>query len=287
MLVFSTKSELRAWLTERPRRGRTLVPTMGALHRGHTSLFDLARAKRPDGDLIATIFVNPLQFGPSEDFSAYPRPHEADLALCRDHGVTAVFAPSGAEMYAADASITVAESQLSRDFCGASRQGHFDGVVTVVSKLFNLVEPEIAVFGEKDFQQLAIIRRLVRDLNFLIEIAAGPTAREKDGLALSSRNVYLSGAEREQAPIIRAALQSVAANITSGTFPDPASALASLKYTITTKPLAVIDYLGLVHAETLVPLTTFSSHPARLLAAVFFGRTRLIDNVAVLPLGSS
>lgn len=283
MLVLSTKSELRAWLKDRSRSGRAIVPTMGALHRGHTSLFDLSREHHPDGDLIATIFVNPLQFGPNEDFAAYPRPHEADLKLCEAHGVTAVFAPSNTEMYAPDASVTIAESRLSRDYCGASRVGHFSGVVTIVSKLFNLIEPEMAVFGEKDFQQLAIIRRLVRDLDFPIEIVGAPTVREIDGLALSSRNVYLTSAEREQAPIIQASLHSVAALIAAGTLPDPATALTHLESAITARPLAVIDYLSLVDSETLLPLNDFSTRPSRLLAAVFFGRTRLIDNLAVAP----
>lgn len=263
-----------------------MVPTMGALHRGHTSLFDTAKKRHPEGDLIATIFVNPLQFGPNEDFAAYPRPHEADLTLCEAHGVTAVFAPADREMYAADASITVVESQLSLGYCGASRAGHFNGVVTVVSKLFNLVEPEVAVFGEKDFQQLAIIRRLVRDLDFPIEIVGAPTVRETDGLALSSRNVYLTSAEREQAPIIQSSLQTVAARIAAGSLPDPATALAYLESSIKVSPLAVIDYLGLVDSETLLPLTEFTTRPARLLTAVFFGRTRLIDNLAVAPLSS-
>ncbi|MCL4146761.1 UNVERIFIED_CONTAM: hypothetical protein GTU68_009345 [Idotea baltica] len=154
---------------------------MGALHEGHCSLLDLARASRPDFDLIATIFVNPTQFGPNEDFDAYPRPMEADLEKCRTHGVDVVFAPVAPEMYATDASITIREASLSNQLCGASRPGHFDGVCTVVAKLFNLTQANAAVFGEKDFQQLAVIRRMVRDLNFPSRRSFRPTFGESDG----------------------------------------------------------------------------------------------------------
>ena len=188
MVLLRTKDELREWTTERTGRPRVLVPTMGALHAGHTSLMDLAIKRAGDGDVLATIFVNPTQFGPNEDFDAYPRQLQADLEKCRDHGVTSVFAPEADEMYFNDATISVHESRLSHRLCGASRPGHFDGVCTIVAKLFLLTQPTAAVFGEKDFQQLAVIRRMVRDLDFSVDVIGGPTVRESDGLAMSSRN---------------------------------------------------------------------------------------------------
>lgn len=279
MEVLSTKAELSDWLDSRKGVPRTLVPTMGALHHGHTSLFDLAGEQ--EGDVVATIFVNPTQFGPNEDFDDYPRQLEADLARCETHGVSAVFTPPPAEMYEPDPSISIHESKLSTRLCGASRPGHFDGVCTVVAKLFNLTRPDAAVFGEKDFQQLAVLRRLTRDLNFPIRIIPGPTVRESDGLAMSSRNAFLNEEERRQAPVIQRALSRVAGDIAGGKIASPEAALRSITEEIESESLSKIDYVEIVDSETLEPLSSFGEAEPRLLAAVFFGKTRLIDNVGL------
>lgn len=282
MKLLRTKADLNAWLTERHGIARVLVPTMGALHRGHTSLLDQARGEAgKDGDVIATIFVNPVQFGPNEDFDAYPRPLEADLEKCADHGVDAVFAPEVSEVYAADRSITVGENRLSTTLCGASRPGHFDGVCTVVAKLFNLTRPDAAIFGEKDFQQLAVIRRLVRDLDFPVRIVAGPTVREDDGLALSSRNLYLSTEQRAEAPTLARSLREVADAIASGEIGTPSEARQEFLDRFAAASLAHLDYFEIVDSTTLAPLESFAGHDPRLITAAYFGKTRLIDNVGV------
>jgi pantoate--beta-alanine ligase len=256
-------------------RRRVLVPTMGALHAGHISLVRLARESAGrDGEVVVTIFVNPLQFEPGSDFERYPRPEAADEAACRAEGVDLIFRPQPNELYCSDRSTFVEETSLSKRLCGASRPGHFRGVTTVVTKLFHLLAPDAAVFGEKDFQQLAIVRRMVRDLNFPIEILAGPTVREPDGLALSSRNQYLSAAERRQAPVIRAALLEAAVS------PEDSAerVLTLVRQKIESAPLARIDYAEIVGADDLQPRLTIA--PRTLLAvAIFFGRTRLIDNI--------
>lgn len=284
MVLLRTKQELREWTVERAGRPRVLVPTMGALHAGHTSLMDLAVKRAANGDVLATIFVNPTQFGPNEDFDAYPRQLKTDLELCRDHGVTAVFAPEAEEMYFNGTTISVHESLLSHRLCGASRPGHFDGVCTIVAKLFLLTQPTAAVFGEKDFQQLAVIRRMVRDLDFSVDVIGGPTVRESDGLAMSSRNAYLSDEERAAAPIIEKTLRKVAAGIASNRYRSPQTARTALAEGIASERLARIDYVDVVDASTLETLKTFEGAIPRLVAAVFFGETRLIDNVG-LPEG--
>lgn len=282
MKLFRTRADLRAWLNERKGVPRVLVPTMGALHRGHTSLFDQAKAEAGrEGDVIATIFVNPVQFGPNEDFNAYPRPLEADLEKCAAHGVDAVFAPEVGEVYAGDRSIMVTENRLSTTLCGASRPGHFDGVCTVVAKLFNLTQPDAAIFGEKDFQQLAVIRRLVRDLDFPVRILGGPTVREEDGLALSSRNTYLTPEQRAQAPGLICALREVAAKIAEGTITSPREARTHFHKRFADATLARLDYFEVVDSATLAPLDSLASTEPRLVAAAFFGKTRLIDNVGL------
>jgi pantoate--beta-alanine ligase len=262
---------------EIPRREtrRVLVPTMGALHAGHVSLVRLARQNAgSDGEVAVSIFVNPLQFEPGADFARYPRPESADEEICRAEGVDLVFLPAPNEMYADDRSTFVEEMSLSERLCGASRLGHFRGVCTVVAKLFHLLAPDAAVFGEKDFQQLAIVRRMVRDLNFPIEILAGPTVREADGLALSSRNQYLDDNERAQAPVIRAALLEAAGSAEKST----ANILPRVRRRIESATLARIDYAEIVGIDDLQPRLTIA--PRSLLAvAVFFGRTRLIDNI--------
>ena len=263
------------------RSGRrvVLVPTMGALHAGHLALVDRARrAAGRAGVVVVSIFVNPRQFGPKEDLSRYPRPLARDLAHCRARGVDAVFHPDRPEaMYAPDHSVEVNETRLSAGLCGRSRPGHFGGVCTVVAKLFHLVQPDAAVFGMKDYQQLAIVRRMVRDLDFPVRILAHPTEREPDGLARSSRNAYLSPQERAQAPTVRRALLAAAALV--GTGERRAAALReTMSAEITARaPLARVDYLEVVDAETLEPSDVLRS-PTLLAAAVFFGNTRLIDN---------
>ena len=250
-----------------------LVPTMGALHHGHESLIKNARKiAGKKGAVLVSIFVNPTQFGPKEDFQAYPRPLSKDLATCKRAGADAVFLPSAVEMYAAGASVTVSESRLSPTLCGRSRAGHFDGVCTIVAKLFLVAQPTHAVFGEKDWQQLAIIRRMARDLNFPVAIESFPTVREKDGLAASSRNAYLTTQERSLAPLIHSAMTK-ATNLKK-----PQAILKSCTEAIGKIPGARIDYVEAVDACTLDPLLN-RKNPGRLAAAVFLGKARLIDNI--------
>jgi pantoate--beta-alanine ligase len=263
-------------LCRKARRPVVLVPTMGALHAGHIALIRRARklAGRR-GLVVVSIFVNPLQFGPREDLSRYPRPLAADKRICKGNGVDLVFAPSAEEMYAPDFSTTMSETSLSRMLCGRSRPGHFQGVCTVVAKLFHIIAPDIAVFGLKDFQQFAIISRMVRDLNLPVKLAPVETVREPDGLALSSRNQYLSVAERAQAPVIRAALVAAKAG---------GSRAGVLRRAIVKKissaPLARIDYVEIVDAENLQPVARVRRNTL-VAAAVYFGRTRLIDNIRI------
>ena len=255
-----------------------LVPTMGALHAGHMALVRKARELAgPEGTVVVSIFVNPTQFGPNEDFSRYPRPIEEDIAKCREAGVDLVFNPSPEEMYAPDHSIWVDETALSGGLCGASRPGHFRGVCTVVSKLFHIVAPQIAVFGKKDFQQLAIIRRMVRDLHFQVEIVGVDTVREPDGLALSSRNRYLSAEERREALVLRRAL--LTAEAAGGSIP-PEQIRRQVADIISRSPLARIDYVEVVDADTLAEPGP-ESRALVVAVAVFFGKTRLIDNVEI------
>ena len=255
-----------------------LVPTMGALHKAHGELIRAAREHAgKDGEVAVSIFVNPLQFEPGSDYERYPRPEEQDEGFCRNAGVDLLFRPTPTEMYADDCPVFVEETTLSSTLEGKSRPGHFRGVCTVVAKLFNILSPDAAVFGEKDFQQLAIIRRMVRDLNFKIEIVAVPTIREGDGLACSSRNEYLNLEERKQAAVLRRALLAAAEKVKAGE--QSAKAIIDLaRQMIGEASLARIDYVDLVDAENLQPGEIV--RPKSLLAlAVFFGRTRLIDNI--------
>ncbi len=251
---------------------------MGALHEAHLELIRVAREHAgPDGEVAVSIFVNPLQFEPGSDYERYPRLEKADEDFCRDAGVDLLFRPTPAEMYADDRSVFVEEASLSKTLCGKSRPGHFRGVCTVVAKLLNILTPEVAVFGEKDFQQLAIIRRMVRDLNFKIDIVAIPTVREKDGLARSSRNQYLNTEERKQATVLRKALLK-GAEMTRGGETSTTRVVSAVREMISQAPLARIDYVELVDARNLQPIEVIS--PNSLLAlAVFFGKTRLIDNI--------
>ena len=254
---------------------RVLVPTMGALHKAHGELIRVARkTATEDGEVAISIFVNPLQFEPGSDYEHYPRPEKADENFCRDANVDLLFRPSVAEMYADDRSVFVEEFFLSNTLEGKSRPGHFRGVCTVVAKLFNSLAPEAAVFGEKDFQQLAIIRRMVRDLNFKVDIIAVPTVREEDGLACSSRNQYLNVEEREQARVLYKALRAAA----NAGEKSADKIIALVSNVISESPLAQIDYVEVVNAETLQPIHIIRSN-SLLVLAVFFGKTRLIDNI--------
>lgn len=259
---------------------RILVPTMGALHPGHLELIRIAReAAGSKGEVAVSIFVNPTQFAPGGDYEKYPRPEKEDEELCRKAGVDILFRPGPGEMYLSDASVAIEETSLSQTLCGKSRPGHFRGVCTVVAKLFHLLAPGAAVFGEKDFQQLAIIRRMVRDLNFPIEIIGAPTVRESDGLAYSSRNRYLRATEREQAPVLHAALAEGARLVRAGER-SVSVVLEAARKVIERAPLARIDYLEVVHSGTLQKIEIIEPN-SRMVIAVFFGQTRLIDNIGL------
>ncbi len=272
MKILTTIAEAQA---QPHAKRRVLVPTMGALHKAHGELIRVARkTATEDGEVAISIFVNPLQFEPGSDYEHYPRPEKADENFCRDADVDLLFRPSVAEMYADDRSVFVEEFFLSNTLEGKSRPGHFRGVCTVVAKLFNSLAPEAAVFGEKDFQQLAIIRRMVRDLNFKVDIIAVPTVREEDGLACSSRNQYLNVEEREQARVLYKALRAAA----NAGEKSADKIIALVSNVISKSPLAQIDYVEVVNAETLQPIHIIRSN-SLLVLAVFFGKTRLIDNI--------
>ena len=261
-----------------PRSNRlVVVPTMGALHKAHAELIRVARKHAGrDGEVAVSIFVNPLQFEPGSDYERYPRSEKADEEFCRKAGIDFLFRPSAAEMYADDRSVFVDESFLSNVLEGKSRPGHFRGVCTVVAKLFNILAADAAVFGEKDFQQLAIVRRMVRDLNFKVEIIGVPTVREEDGLACSSRNQYLNLEERKEAAVLYNALRAAV----NGGKKSAADVVAVARKVIAEAPLARIDYVELVSAETLRPIQMAGPNSV-LVLAVFFGKTRLIDNICL------
>jgi len=272
MRIIRTIAEAQA---QPQAKRRVLVPTMGALHKAHGEMVRVAREHAGhDGEVALSIFVNPLQFEPGSDYERYPRPEKTDEEFCRNAGVDFLFRPSVAEMYAEDRSVFVEELSLSSTLEGKSRPGHFRGVCTVVAKLFNILSADVALFGEKDFQQLVIVRRMVRDLNFKTSIIAVPTLREEDGLARSSRNQYLSLEERKQATVLHKALRA-AANAGNKSAREIVDLVSKV---IGEAPLARIDYVELVDTETLQQVETI--RPNSLLAlAVFFGKTRLIDNI--------
>ncbi|MCX2733734.1 pantoate--beta-alanine ligase [Saccharopolyspora sp. NFXS83] len=251
----------------------TLVPTMGALHEGHLELIRASR-KVPAAVTVVSIFVNPLQFGPGEDLDRYPRSFEADLELCRQEGVELVLAPEPADMYAPDRQVGLTAGDLGEQLEGASRPGHFDGMLTVVAKLIGIVRPDLALFGEKDYQQLVLIRRMARDLNFDSRIQGVPIVRQADGLALSSRNAYLSDEQRQAALGLSAAM---AAGVHAGSA-GPDAVLAASRAVLDSEPLVRVDYLELRDVE-LGPVP--ESGEARLLVAAKVGDTRLIDNALV------
>lgn len=268
---------------EQRKEGKKIgfVPTMGFLHEGHLTL--VRKATELSDFVVVSIFVNPIQFGPGEDFDKYPRNPDRDCRLLRELGVDVIFIPSENDMYSADYSVFVDETMLSKGLCGTHRRGHFRGVTTVVAKLFNIVQPHVAIFGEKDFQQARIIQRMVRDLNFPVEIVVAPTAREPDGLAMSSRNTYLSPAERRQATVLFKALCQ-ARQMSQDNPPDISTLRKLTEQTILQQydksnyiPVK-IEYIEIVHDQTLVPLEKIV-HPARMVIAVRIGNTRLIDNI--------
>lgn len=271
------------------REGRKIgfVPTMGYLHDGHMSLVRRARREvGPEGRVVVSIFVNPTQFGPKEDLSKYPRDLRRDTSMCREEGVDAIFVPADGEMYPPNEagngfSTWVIEEQLAQEMEGRSRPTHFRGVTTVVAKLFNIVLPDVAVFGAKDWQQAAIVRRMVRDLNFPLRFIVAPTHRERDGLAMSSRNKYLDASQRAQAIALSEAIGTARAAVEKSKRPLDAGKLrAQLKKQIETRPEARVDYIEFFHPETLQAQGRVA-RGMQMALAVFVGKTRLIDNGAL------
>jgi len=292
MRIAKTIAEVRSFIAElrEERRGTAsgnlvgFVPTMGYLHEGHASL--LRRSRQESGISVLSIFVNPIQFGPNEDLDRYPRSEEADLKLAEREGADVVFLPSVTEMYPEERKTTVTVTGVTERLCGASRPGHFDGVATVVSKLFNIVKPDQAFFGAKDAQQVAVLQKMVNDLNMDIEIIPCPIIREEDGLALSSRNVYLSEEQRREALVLSRSLRTAALRIENDAAVTPEQVIAEVTAAIRKSPLAEIDYVDLLTFPNLEPLDEQdgftelrASEGSIILAlAVKFGSTRLIDN---------
>lgn len=271
---------MTALTKEAKRSGKSVgfVPTMGALHAGHLSLVNAGRARTDI--LVTSIFVNPTQFGPKEDFSKYPRTFEEDSELLADAGVDYLFYPTVEEMYPKDASTWVTVEGISERLDGKSRPGHFRGVTTVVSKLFNIVAPDLAFFGQKDAAQVAVIRKMVRDLNFDTQIVVCPTVRERDGLALSSRNVYLNSDQRKEALVLYRSLMRVRLLADKGER-DAAALIAAAKQVIAEEPAVRLDYFEIVSNDTLEPVTDISKG-ALVAVAAYVGQTRLIDNLLLL-----
>jgi pantoate--beta-alanine ligase len=281
MILIRTIQEMRSAsrTTSKVSQRLGLVPTMGALHDGHLSLVRSAKAQC---DAVAvSIFVNPLQFGPGEDFAKYPRTFERDSELLQKEGVNFLFAPNAEEMYPAGAVTYVTVEGLSEKLCGRSRPGHFRGVTTVVSKLFHIVHPDVAFFGQKDAAQAAIIRRMVRDLNFPVEIAIGAIVREPDGLAMSSRNAYLNSEQRKVATVLHKALRKIQ-SLFDGGERGAAKLTAVGQQEFTNQPGVRLNYLEIVDPDTLEPVTNVSDRSLVAVAA-FFGQTRLIDNIVLEP----
>ncbi len=278
MLVLNSIADVRRWVNERRMRGQKIgfVPTMGYLHDGHLSL---ARAAGAENDaVIMSIFVNPLQFGPSEDFATYPKDLERDCALAESAGVDAIFTPPVSEMYPYYPQLTTVEvSRITTGLCGASRPGHFTGVTTVVMKLFNIVQADAAYFGQKDYQQVQVIKRMAADLNMPVQIKTVPIRREKDGLAMSSRNTYLSPDERRQALCLSQSLKLCEGLYEQGER-SSAQLQKAIEKRITMEPSAVIDYVEVCDQETLQTVEVIDK-PSVVVIAVKIGKTRLIDNI--------
>jgi len=254
-----------------------VVPTMGYLHEGHSAL--IREAKNRADVVVTTVFVNPTQFGPGEDFERYPRDLDHDVRIAKDAGTSIVFAPATDAMYQSHFSSFVLVEEITSVLEGKSRPGHFRGVATVVAKLFHITQPHVAVFGQKDAQQVIVIRRMIRDLNFAVDLVVVPTVREKDGLALSSRNTYLTPQQRHEAPVLHMALCEAQKNIASGCV-SCMKLVEAMKEMITKQSSGVIDYVSVADAETLEELTVLNGHMEILVSlAVRFGQTRLIDNI--------
>jgi pantoate--beta-alanine ligase len=281
MKVITTVKEMQRYVKHNYKRGRkiALVPTMGYFHDGHAILIGAAR-KLCDR-LVVSIFVNPLQFGRGEDFASYPRDMKNDLSIARQHRVNVVFAPSSDELYPVGYSTFVGEERLSKKLCGHFRPGHFRGVATVVAKLFNIVRPHTAVFGQKDAQQVAIIRKMVEDLNYPVHIVVIPTIREKSGLACSSRNKYLTAREKKEAAVLYASLQKAEELVKSGVR-DARRIIDAVKASIAHAPLVMVEYVEAVAPETLEPVKGIDTRTLIAVAARV-GKARLIDNILVEP----
>ncbi len=279
--IVRTVATLRAGIAIWRQEGQTiaLVPTMGALHDGHLAL--VQEGMRQADRVIVSIFVNPAQFGPGEDFGCYPRVEALDRSRLATIGTHLLFAPTGGGMYPEGFSTTVRVAGLSEGLCGAFRPVHFSGVATVVTKLLLQSLPDVALFGEKDYQQLQVIRRLVQDLDIPVRVVGVPTVREADGLALSSRNAYLSPAERSQAGALYQALRAAATAVAGGA--DPKAVADTTRTQVLAAGFDSVDYLEVCDADTLTPLAGPARRPARVLAAAWLGRTRLIDNMPVWP----
>ena len=277
MQVVQTIPELRAAVAQARAAGRTVgfVPTMGCLHAGHLAL--VARARQEATFTVVSIFVNPTQFGPNEDFSRYPRTFEADRDACATAGADLVFAPTPADFYAADASTWVEVEGISAGLCGEFRPGHFRGVATVVAMLFNAVQADVAVFGQKDLQQLAVIRRMVRDLHFPVRLIAHETVRESNGVAMSSRNRYLSPEDFQRATAIPAALAEARRLVAAGTT-DAGQVRAAVTARLAAEPALRLQYVELVDRETMAPVAQIAPGRCALAIACHLGNTRLIDN---------
>ena len=279
MRIFRQAQELQQFALETRRAGKSiaLVPPMGFLHAGHASLIDIARGSADV--VIVSIFVNPTQFGPGEDLDKYPRDFEHDRLVCEEHGADVIFAPEPGAMYAPDASTWVEETVLSRPLCGARRPGHFRGVATVVTKLFHLALPDVAVFGRKDAQQLLVIKRMVRDLNFPIEIVAAPLVRGADGLALSSRNRYLSEEEHQRALVLSRSLRAAKPALEEAGISAAPAIIAAIRHEIEAAG-GRVDYVEALDVDTLAEPTE-TTREVLLALAAYFGSTRLIDNELV------
>jgi len=279
--IIRQPAAMRTRAREVRREGKSIamVPTMGSLHEGHLAL--LHEAKRRADFVVLTVFVNPRQFDRADDLQGYPRDESGDLRKAEACGVDLAYCPPVDAMYPPEYQTTISVVHLSEPLCGASRPGHFDGVATIVTKLLHTVVPNVAVFGEKDYQQLAIIRRLVRDLDFDVEIVGVPTVREADGLALSSRNAALTAEQRSEALVLHRALRRAQEIFVEGNL-RVSSIRVQTRAMIERSPLAQVDYVDVVDAETLAPIETIT-HPALVALAVSFGNTRLIDSTVLLP----
>jgi pantoate--beta-alanine ligase len=279
--IVGTIGAMREWVRRERTAGRTVgcVPTMGALHAGHVALIEAARAGADC--VVVTIFVNPIQFDRKDDYEAYVRCLPDDLEICRAHGVAAVFAPTVEEMYPSPPGTFIDVPEVSRFLCGAFRPGHFRGVATVVAKLFHIIQPDLAYFGEKDAQQVAVIRRMTADLNLPVQVVTVPTVREPDGLALSSRNQRLSAEERRLAPVLYRALLAAQSEVAEGC-QDPNLVKSRAHAVLATQPGVRVEYLEVVEAQNMQPVERITV-PVRIAIAAWVGSTRLIDNVLGTP----